>query len=122
MLEGHFYTVVSPVLEADSIRAVLEINPAHDIFKGHFPGQPVVPGVCMMQIVKELLEKTTAKPLRLLHGQDLKFLTVIDPGKNNLVHAEASYNVLASGDINVTARLYFHETTFFKFKGVFTAA
>jgi 3-hydroxyacyl-[acyl-carrier-protein] dehydratase len=122
MLEGHFYTVVSPVLEADSIRATLEINPAHEIFRGHFPGQPVVPGVCMMQIVKELLEKTTGKPLRLLHGQDLKFLSVIDPGKNNLVSAEANYNVLAAGDINITARLFFNEITFFKFKGVFTEA
>ena len=122
MLEGHFYTVKSPLLQEDSIQAVLEINPAHEIFKGHFPGQPVVPGVCMMQIVKELLQKATGRTLRLLHGQDLKFLSVIDPQKNNTVHAEANYSVLASGDINVTARLFLNETTFFKFKGVFTAA
>ena len=120
MLEGDFYTVKNPLLEEDSIRALLEINPAHEIFKGHFPGQPVVPGVCMMQIVKELLQKSTGKQLRLRHGQDLKFLSVIDPEKNNLVQAEANYSLLATGDINVTARLFFNETTFFKFKGVFT--
>ena len=122
MLEGHFYTVRNPLMENDSIQAVLELNPGHDIFKGHFPGQPVVPGVCMMQIVKELLQKSTGKSLRLQHGLDLKFLSVIDPEKNNTVHAEANYSLLATGDINVTARLFYNETTFFKFKGVFTEA
>ena len=120
MLEGDFYKVKNPLLEEDRIQALLEINPGHEIFKGHFPGQPVVPGVCMMQIVKELLQKSTGKQLRLRHGQDLKFLSVIDPRQNNMVQAEANYSLLATGDINVTARLYFNETTFFKFKGVFT--
>ena len=120
ILSGDFYTVVSTVSEADKIEAILKINPEHPIFSGHFPGQPVVPGVCMMQIVKELLETATSRSLRLNTGLDLKFLSVIDPGKNNTIHTETNYNVLASGDINVTARLFYNETTFFKFKGVFT--
>jgi len=120
ILAGDFYTIVSTVKEADKIQAILKINPEHAIFRGHFPGQPVVPGVCMMQIVKELLETATSRSLRLHTGLDLKFLSVIDPGKNNTIHTETDYNVLASGDINVTARLFYNETTFFKFKGVFT--
>jgi len=75
----------------------------------------------MMQIVKELLESATSRSLRLHTGLDLKFLSVIDPGKNNTIHTETNYSVLASGDINVTARLFYNETTFFKFKGVFTS-
>ena len=121
ILAGDFYTVVSTVNEADKIQAILKINPEHAIFGGHFPGQPVVPGVCMMQIVKELLETATSRSLRLHTGLDLKFLSVIDPGKNNTIHTETNYSVLASGDINVTARLFYNETTFFKFKGVFTS-
>jgi len=121
ILAGDFYTVVSTVNEADKIQAILKINPEHAIFRGHFPGQPVVPGVCMMQIVKELLESATSRSLRLHTGLDLKFLSVIDPGKNNTIHTETNYSVLASGDINVTARLFYNETTFFKFKGVFTS-
>jgi len=121
ILAGDFYTVVSTVNEADKIQAILKINPEHAIFGGHFPGQPVVPGVCMMQIVKELLESATSRSLRLHTGLDLKFLSVIDPGKNNAIHTETNYSVLASGDINVTARLFYNETTFFKFKGVFTS-
>ena len=120
ILAGDFYTIVRADSEADKLQAVLEINPGHEIFGGHFPGQPVVPGVCMMQIVKELLETATSRMLRLRTGLDLKFLSVIDPGRNSTIHAEVNYNVLASGDINVTARLFYNEITFFKFKGVFS--
>jgi len=121
ILAGDFYTIVSTVTETGRTAAVLKINPDHEIFQGHFPGQPVVPGVCMMQIVKELLETATSRSLRLHTGLDLKFLSVIDPGKNNTIHAETDYTELASGDINATARIFFNETTFFKFKGVFTS-
>ncbi|MEP6748912.1 MAG: 3-hydroxyacyl-ACP dehydratase [Bacteroidota bacterium] len=121
ILAGTFYTVVSEISEAERINAVLELNADHEIFHGHFPGQPVVPGVCMMQIVKELMETVTGKTLRLHTGLDLKFLSVIDPGRNSIIHAEINYSILATGDINATARLFYSETTFFKFKGVFTS-
>ncbi len=119
ILEGHFYTIVQPVIEGNNVRAIIKINPDHEIFLGHFPGQPVVPGVCMMQMVKELLEKATGKNMRLRNGLDLKFLSVIDPRKNSLVNMEASYTGHGNGEIQVTARLFYKETTFFKFKGIF---
>ncbi|HTL08149.1 MAG TPA: hypothetical protein VL307_07840 [Chitinophagaceae bacterium] len=122
ILAGDFYNVVSTVTEAGRTASVLKINPEHSIFKGHFPGQAVVPGVCMMQMVKELIEMATSRQLRLHTGLDLKFLSVIDPGQNSTVHTDADYTELASGDINVTARIFFNDTTFFKFKGVFTAS
>ncbi|MEO6316895.1 MAG: 3-hydroxyacyl-ACP dehydratase [Chitinophagaceae bacterium] len=121
ILAGDFYTIAGTVTEVDKIAAVLKINPEHEIFRGHFPGQPVVPGVCMMQIVKELVETATSRSLRLRTGLDLKFLSIIDPGKNNTIHTETNYTILATGDINVTSRLFYNETTFFKFKGVFTS-
>ncbi len=120
ILAGDFYTVVSITAEEGSTSAVLKINPDHAIFRGHFPGQPVVPGVCMMQIVKELLETTTSRSLRLHTGLDLKFLSVIDPSINPTILADTNFTQLASGDINVTARIFYNDTTFFKFKGVFT--
>lgn len=122
ILEGDFYTVSGPVTDDGSIQVMLTINPHHDIFRGHFPEQPVVPGVCMLQIVKELLQKSLGKPVRLQTGHDLKFLAVIDPGRNNTVQAELYYTVHTAGDIHVTARLFYTDLTFFKFKGIFTAS
>ena len=120
MLLNDFFVISNTESSATEIWAEIIINANHKIFEGHFPNQPVVPGVCMMQMVKEILESGLAKATRLVSADHLKFLSVIDPQKNNTVHAETNYTLLATGDINVTARLYFNEITFFKFKGVFT--
>ena len=41
--------------EDGAIKATLGINSDSEILKGHFPGHPVVPGACMLQITKEVL-------------------------------------------------------------------
>ncbi len=52
---------------------------AHDIFGGHFPGQPVVPGVCMMEIVKELMQQMLGSTLMMRAAGNVKFLGLITP-------------------------------------------
>ena len=52
MLKNDFFTFTALQLEGDMVTTNIELNAAHSIFKGHFPGQPIVPGVCMMQMVK----------------------------------------------------------------------
>ena len=59
-----FYTLQSSEKEENGrFIAKITLNKDHDIFNGHFPGNPVTPGVCMMQIVKELTEEFTGKQL-----------------------------------------------------------
>lgn len=59
--------------------ANISLNKDHNIFKGHFPGNPVTPGVCMMQIVKELTEEFTGKKLFLKSASNVKFMAIINP-------------------------------------------
>lgn len=33
----------------------VRLDAAHPIYAGHFPGNPVLPGVCTLQIVRECL-------------------------------------------------------------------
>lgn len=119
MLAGDFFYIKTLQQQAGKISAVLEINAAHQIFEGHFPGQPVVPGVCMMQMVKEILELALAKPTRLVSGDNLKFLTVIDPRENNIIQAEIKYAVVEGGSIKVGASLVNEGVVYFKMSGVF---
>lgn len=121
ILKDEFYTVLHPVITAGSLHAVLELNPDHAIFLGHFRGQPVVPGVCMLQMTKELLETAMDKPTRLLKGSELKFLSVIDPRQNKQVNMELNYTPDSNDSVTVTARLFYNKTNFFKFKGIFAA-
>lgn len=57
----------------------IQINKAHEIFNGHFPNNPVTPGVCMLQIIKELTEKQTSQILRMKSAKNIKFMAIINP-------------------------------------------
>ncbi|SDJ75177.1 3-hydroxyacyl-ACP dehydratase [Chryseobacterium jejuense] len=75
-----FYTLTSyEKAENGSFLAYIQLNKDHDIFKGHFPGNPVTPGVCMMQIIKELTEELTASKLFLKTASNVKFMAIINP-------------------------------------------
>jgi len=58
MLLHDFYKIISLEKTAESkYLAMILINEEHEVFQGHFPGNPIMPGVCMMQIIKELTEQ-----------------------------------------------------------------
>ena len=66
LIDKDFYTINEfQKLADDKALVSITINSGHQIFEGHFPGQPVTPGVCMMQIIKELGEKWSNKKLML---------------------------------------------------------
>ena len=119
MLLNNFFTITDTVSSATEIWAELFINADHKIFEGHFPDQPVVPGVCMMQMVKEILEQVIGKKMNLVKAAEMKFLAVINPLENNLIHASIKYAADETGAINITATLFKDELIYFKFKGKF---
>ena len=120
-LKDQFYKVLElQKVSENQILAKLEINQAHDIYKGHFPDQPIVPGVCQIQMVKELLEELIGKKLQMTNGDNIKFMGMIIPNQNPIIILEVNFkmNVL---EIICDAKLSFGETTFTKFKGKFLA-
>ncbi len=122
MLLNDFFTIRDTESSATEIWAELLINTRHKIFEGHFPDQPVVPGVCMMQMVKEILEQVLDQETNLVKAADMKFLAVIDPQVNNLIHTSIKYSTGENGRINIIATLFKDELVHFKFKGEFTFA
>jgi 3-hydroxyacyl-[acyl-carrier-protein] dehydratase len=120
MLQGYFYTLTDRGTEGNLLKAVVALNASHEIFGGHFPGQPVVPGVCMMQIVKEVTEELTGKGLILKKADFLKFLSMINPLETNTVRIELKHTAAEDGTIKVDAQLLNDSTVYFKFKGTFT--
>lgn len=52
MLQDSFFDIVSE----SGTQFVLRFHPEHPIYAAHFPGQPLTPGVCFVQIAFELLE------------------------------------------------------------------
>jgi 3-hydroxyacyl-[acyl-carrier-protein] dehydratase len=119
MLKDNFFSVTTLDNENDVIKATLELNEKHKIFDGHFPGQPVVPGVCMMQMVKEVTETALGKALLLTKAAELKFLMIIDPNETRIIQMQLKYSTEEDGVISFIASLFKDSSTYFKIKGSF---
>jgi 3-hydroxyacyl-[acyl-carrier-protein] dehydratase len=78
--EQGFYTTLS-LSEMGSGKYTIQVklNPEHEIFSGHFPGNPVTPGACMIQMVKELTEGILGYKLRMKQASNVKFMALINP-------------------------------------------
>lgn len=117
MLHNTFFKILKEEPAAGAVKALLSIDKDHAILKGHFPGQPVVPGVCMMQIIKELVERQTQRNLRLAGAENMKFLSVLDPGHHQEIEASVSFSE-NNGVISLNASLFSGSVTFFKLKAI----
>ena len=88
ILEG-FYQVSNTTLAGDEAVTKLKINKDHEIYKGHFPGRPVTPGVVLMQLFKEEAERIFDKKLQLVRADNVKFISVCDPTQDNELFLES---------------------------------
>ncbi len=114
-----FYSLKNfTVPETGKVQAEIKLNAAHDIFKGHFPDNPVVPGVCLIQISKEMLEKSLSTSTQLVQSSQVKFLAVVDPTVDVVLHV-ALETKEQDGFISANAVISAGEKVFFKFKGIF---
>jgi 3-hydroxyacyl-[acyl-carrier-protein] dehydratase len=118
MLQHHLFTFTDLQTDGGTVKTDIKLNPSHPIFKGHFLENPILPGVCMMQIVKEVAEAYLNKKIKLSLAQDLKFLSVINPEENNMIQLELKIN-MEDEKIRIVAQLSGNATVFFKFKGNF---
>ena len=79
--------------------AVLCCNPEHLIYQAHFPGNPITPGACLLQIACELLQRKLGRPLFLKSSKNVKYLNVLIPAEDkevrftfsNLAESETGY-------------------------------
>ena len=118
MLKDHFYHITSIIHQENTITAALQLNGEHEILKGHFPGQPVVPGACMLQMVKEILGNVLGNNLRLKKADTLKFIAPIDPRVTDDLQLKIAYKALDTG-LQVTAVMSANEVVCFKMQGLF---
>ncbi|MDD3034197.1 MAG: beta-hydroxyacyl-ACP dehydratase [Bacteroidales bacterium] len=79
MLTGLYDIKDLTSLKVDTYSAQVSINPEDPIFSGHFPGQPVLPGVCTLAILKDCICKATQKRLVYCEMAQCKFIGMVDP-------------------------------------------
>ena len=79
------YSVTNEVVTDVDHSYTIKLNAEHFIYAAHFPGEPITPGVCIMQIAHELLELHLGKQLDIDTVKNVKFLRIITPTETPVV-------------------------------------
>jgi 3-hydroxyacyl-[acyl-carrier-protein] dehydratase len=102
------------------VSAMLGINKNSAIFEGHFPGQPVVPGACMVQLVKDVLCGALDANIILKKAASIKFISMITPDSNPAPQLIVTYKLIDNGDISVNAKITIDDVACFKLQATYT--
>ena len=101
MLRGILYETIS----VDAGGATVRLLPDSPIYQGHFPGYPITPGVCLVEIAVELMREMAGQAghdIRFVGAKNIKFTNpVIPDGKTPL-----RFNLSGEGSVREVEVLY----------------
>lgn len=118
MLAGDFFTIEQSEISTGHISAAIRLNPEHPVYEGHFPGMPVVPGVCQVQMVKEILCSAREREFLLSESKMCKFINMMNPKEATGLKCDISWSENPDGEISFSGELADTVRTYLKMKGL----
>ena len=116
ILLGQLFTLSDRQEAEGQLSWNLHLEAGHRIFKGHSPDNHILPGVCVMHIVKETLEQEFNTKLRVRKADQLKFLRIIDPRETPDLKLQVK-SVKEEDGYKISASLNRENISFFKMSG-----
>ncbi len=95
ILKQHFYKI-SNLSDDQFLKFQVQFDTESEILKAHFPSQPIVPGACLTQICKEIIENLEGKMIQIQEFKNLKFINTINPEQVNDIMFEVSQKKIES--------------------------
>ncbi|MBN1145078.1 MAG: beta-hydroxyacyl-ACP dehydratase [Bacteroidales bacterium] len=122
MLQDNLYQLLSFNLSEpqDRLTATVRLNKEHPVFQGHFPGNPILPGVCTIQIIKELIDKGMEAEYMLTKAGNVKYLGFVNPVANPDVLFDLALKGADTGVVTCNATVSAGGNTTCSFKGELT--
>jgi len=119
MLVKDFYQIVSKHTQDDgSVVYDVKLNAQHDVYKGHFPERPITPGVCNIQMIKELAEDVQGRLLTLVEIERCRLTSMVTPDGS----PDLCVKIQTSSDdkSKISATIFYGDTTFMTLSVVVT--
>jgi 3-hydroxymyristoyl/3-hydroxydecanoyl-(acyl carrier protein) dehydratase len=101
----HLTEITHP--SATAIRAVAELPMDSPWFSGHFPGEPILPGVAQIALVVEAIRRGKGRDVKITGVKRTRFKQIIAPGDSLAIEvdlkddaaASAAFRILIRGDV-----------------------
>lgn len=119
LFKDHFYNIVGTSHADTEFNFTIKLNANHAIFEGHFPGNPVTPGVVQLEIIKELLSEGLGKTVHLQSMSNCKYLAILNPNDCGEVQVSIAYTEQEDGNVKAVVVIKNDQTTFLKSVGIY---
>lgn len=123
MFKIPFFEILSQDNTPEGALFELQLNPACEVYQGHFPEKAVAPGVCNIQMIRSCAETMTRCPLVMHTIQQCKFTALVTPDASPRLSLRIQLTPLEDQQAwKVRATLFFGEQTYLELKAEVKAA
>ncbi len=121
ILENNYYKVLSRSRHSEtSVTFRVALLPDCDVYRGHFPGNPVCPGVCTMQMIRECAETFLGKSLHQPVVSQCRFVTLMTPAECPEVDIKMEILTATDQSFTVKATVSDSDNIYLEYKGEMT--
>ncbi|MDR1223489.1 MAG: beta-hydroxyacyl-ACP dehydratase [Tannerella sp.] len=120
-LLNDYFKIDSRTADHDETLFRITLLPEYRAYAGHFPGNPVSPGVCNIQMIRECAQLLTGKRLFLGYISQCRLSAVITPQTTPQLQLRMQLSVEADGIYGVRATVGDGTVTCIDFKGELTS-
>ena len=115
MKKEPFFTILDQRDSENTAEFDIKICAKHPIFEGHFPGDPITPGVCILQITCDLFSQLKQQKFFITAVKNAKFMQVIRPLENPRITFQISSQLSENqSDYELKCVVSHEDTTFAK--------
>ncbi|MDR0794915.1 MAG: glycosyltransferase, partial [Tannerella sp.] len=114
MLIHDFFSIIHKTGDDNEWVYRLSLNAGHPIYRAHFKGNPITPGACIVQMLKELAETHYSTSFFIAGVKNVKFLVAINPIENKEIDARLSCAKDENGTLSMTAIISNEKVVFCK--------
>ena len=110
-LKNNLYKIISKEEVNSIFNYTVELNPSCVIYQAHFPGEPITPGVCIVQIGKEVIEdllleqSSASRRLEIIKAKNIKFLSVISPNETPILTYQVRKLIFSDDKMTVETQI-----------------
>jgi 3-hydroxymyristoyl/3-hydroxydecanoyl-(acyl carrier protein) dehydratase len=106
-------------IEHDGELINFSIDTNHEVFTGHFPQYPILPGVFEMFIIEKVIEYKFSVMLNLINVEIVKFLSPIFPNENAIFSLFIKNHEIIENSIKIDCLIMKEDKIICSFLGIF---
>jgi 3-hydroxyacyl-[acyl-carrier-protein] dehydratase len=112
-LKDSLFSIVAVRTLTDGIEYSIRLDARHPIYNDHFPNNPITPGVCIIETIKELVADHISASLFLYEITKVRYFKTINPIDNADIDISMTL-ADENSSCNVSATVFSGETVFAK--------